>query len=154
VFLQHPLIGVGRGVYAKYFATPAVYRLGVRQIHNYPSHNLYLNMAAESGIIGFGLFMAIIVAVGKSLYRQYKLLFPFNPVLADLAACFFLGLCAYLFSGLFLHLGYERYFWMQLALCSAAARIIIDTVPIARGIGYEVTTSFASRDLRVQVSGS
>jgi putative inorganic carbon (HCO3(-)) transporter len=129
VFMQHPILGVGRGVYGKYFATPAVYKLGIRQVRHYPSHNLYLNLAAESGILGLTLFMAVVVVIAKRLHRLYKLHVSADSELRDMCACFLLSICAYLLAGMFLHLGYERYFWLQMALCSAAVRIIADAVP-------------------------
>lgn len=130
VFTKHPIIGVGRGVYAKYFATPEVFRLGLRQVKNYPSHNLYLNIAAESGLLGFILFFSVVGVIAVRLYRQYKVNLIGNPETRDLAACFLLGIFAYLLTGMFLHLAYERYFWLQMALCSAAARVVAQTLQL------------------------
>ncbi|HWR36965.1 MAG TPA: O-antigen ligase family protein [Clostridia bacterium] len=152
VFLDHPLLGVGRGIYADYYATHAVNQLGYRQVRDYPSHNLYLNMAAESGILGLGLFMAIIILIAMQLRRLAKLRAPTDTEMSDLATCFLLAIGAYLLSGMFIHLAYERYFWLQLALSSVAIRVIAEEMPFAepriltlrrpRGIQPQPATSF------------
>jgi hypothetical protein len=43
---------------------------------------------------------------------------------ADAAMGFFLCLLAYLISAIFVHLSYQRYFWLLMALCSATIRIL------------------------------
>mgnify|MGYP006176969325 CR=1 FL=1 len=42
-----------------------------------------------------------------------------RPELADLATGFILALGAYLGTGVFLHLSYERYYWILIALAAA-----------------------------------
>jgi hypothetical protein len=47
-----------------------------------------------------------------------------HPENAYWATGFFLCLCAYAISAVFAHLSYQRYFWVLVALSSAAARIV------------------------------
>ncbi len=60
MFLDHPLLGVGIGnypvAYPKYFITIFVLPLG-------HAHNYYINIAAETGIVGLGGFMLFLVAI-------------------------------------------------------------------------------------------
>ncbi len=125
VWMDYPVLGVGPGLYARYYATPAVNRLGlVLQERNFPSHNLYLEMAAETGIIGLTCFMAIIVQLVIRLWRKRKQLAGKDSEASDLATAFFLSIIAYLVSGIFLHLAYPRYFWLLIALATVAARCV------------------------------
>ena len=47
-----------------------------------------------------------------------------RPDLANIATAFLLALVAYMGTSVFLHLSYPRYFWMILALASAAIHCI------------------------------
>lgn len=68
MIIDHPLLGIGWGAY--YFVYPVYdfYMQGnfIKIVH---AHNMYLNMAAEIGIIGFFAFMTCII---RSLYRSLK----------------------------------------------------------------------------------
>jgi putative inorganic carbon (HCO3(-)) transporter len=123
VWMDYPVLGVGPGLYAKYYATPAVNQLGlIQQEKNFPSHNLYLEMAAETGAVGLICFMAIIGQLAIRLWRERKELAGKDSEASDLATAFFLSIIAYLVSGIFEHLAYPRYFWLLIALATVAAR--------------------------------
>jgi putative inorganic carbon (HCO3(-)) transporter len=125
VWIDYPILGVGPGLYAKYYATPAVNRLGlIQQEKNFPSHNLYLEMAAETGALGLTCFMAIIAQLAIRLWRERKQLAGKDSEASDLATAFFLSMLAYLVSGIFEHLAYPRYFWLLIALATVAARCV------------------------------
>jgi len=125
VWMDYPILGVGPGLYAKYYATPAVNRLGlIQQEKNYPSHNLYLEMAAETGALGLTCFMAIIVQLVIRLWKERKQLAGKDSEASDLATAFFLSIIAYLTSAIFEHLAYPRYFWLLIALATVAARCV------------------------------
>lgn len=61
VFLEHPLLGVGVGGFpaavVRYLNRPLV------------AHNLYLSVLGENGIVGFCLFMGIVVLVLRSTMK-------------------------------------------------------------------------------------
>jgi hypothetical protein len=52
---------------------------------------------------------------------------------ADTAMAFFLSFLAYLITSIFVHLSYQRYLWLLLALCSA-------TIHILRRVGQETSS--------------
>jgi hypothetical protein len=58
------------------------------------------------------------------LWRLRRRLAQTRPDLANIAASFFLSVLGYLYTGVFLHLSYERYFWILLALAAVAAIVI------------------------------
>ncbi|MEZ5552342.1 MAG: O-antigen ligase family protein [Pseudomonadales bacterium] len=117
VFADHPLLGAGMGMAQMHYPeyAPVVggnVRAGTRQ-----SHNLYLQLAAETGIIGLAVFTAIIVFAFAGLEHARKRLEGRDPTLWGMVCGMELGLIIYLGTSLFLHSAYIRYFWLLLGLC-------------------------------------
>jgi hypothetical protein len=124
VFLDHPILGVGPGQFAKHYSSDYVNRVGViEQRKNYLAHNLYLETLAEGGLIGAACFLSIIVAIMYGLWQARSRLKQSRPELAFAASAFFLSLSGHAISSLFAHLAYQRYFWLLLAFSSATIRI-------------------------------
>jgi len=71
VFMEHPVFGVGIGNYV-------VESLRVFGAWT-PTHNLYTEILAELGIIGFVLFISIIVLTFRNLRTAKKQLFKIEP---------------------------------------------------------------------------
>jgi len=123
VFLDHPAIGVGPGMFKAYSAEygnqDALRRIeGGRR-----AHSLYLEIAAENGAIGLGLFLAalLLTLVGLAGARRANL--EHDPELAELATFYLLALVCYLSTGMFLHLAYMRYFYLVLAMGGAVTYV-------------------------------
>jgi len=124
-FLDHPIVGVGPGQYFRRFSQDYGNDLGLRHFDSQRrAHSLYFETAADLGILGFSIFMAVIGATLVPLWRLRRRLRATRPDLANIAASFFLSVVAYLYTGVFLHLSYERYFWTLLALAAVAAAVI------------------------------
>lgn len=124
-FLDHPIVGVGPGQYFRRFSQDYGNDLGLRHFDSQRrAHSLYFETAADLGILGFSIFMAVIGATLVPLWRLRRRLRATRPDLANIAASFFLSVVAYLYTGVFLHLSYERYFWILLALAAVAATVI------------------------------
>jgi len=124
-FLDHPIVGVGPGQYFRRFSQDYGNDLGLRHFDSQRrAHSLYFETAADLGILGFSIFMAVIGATLVPLWRLRRRLRATRPDLANIAASFFLSVVAYLYTGVFLHLSYERYFWILLALAAVAAMVI------------------------------
>jgi putative inorganic carbon (HCO3(-)) transporter len=134
VFLDHPLVGVGPGSFPLYYQEYAN-RVGL-DVHEAAesgarrgeearreSHNIFLSIAADLGILGLAAFLVILFLTFRRLNRSRKRWLRAHPEAANLAASFLLGLAAYLTSGLFLTLAFERYFWLLLALAGSAATL-------------------------------
>ena len=125
VFLDHPVLGVGPGHFAAYYSNDYSSRVGlVEQTHGYRAHNLYFEMLAETGLIGFTCFFGILIAIAGGLWKERRRLMRTYPGLAGTATAFLISLSAYAASAIFAHLSYQRYFWLLVALSSAALRII------------------------------
>jgi O-antigen ligase len=125
VFADHPVLGVGPGHFAAYYSNDYGNRLGlVEQTHYYRAHNLYLETLAETGAVGFACFVSILGLTMRGLWKERRRLMDGHPELAYIATAFFVALSAYAVSALFAHLSYPRYFWLLLAVSSAAIRVI------------------------------
>lgn len=125
VFLDYPILGVGPGHFSEYYAIPYTHRVGlIDNRRKYRGHNLYLETLAETGVIGFVSLLAIPFVIMRELWKEHRSLAQTHPELGTWAAAFFLCLCGYAITAIFDHLSYQRYFWLLLAVCSAAARIL------------------------------
>jgi putative inorganic carbon (HCO3(-)) transporter len=127
VFLDHPLLGVGPGQYMPFYSEQ--YQLNpdvqFRQVATHRrGHNLYLEMAAETGLIGIVVFVSMPLILLRHLWRARRMCEMSQPELAGLATAFCFSIIAYLGTGVFLHLAFERYYWLLLALATAALHVI------------------------------
>jgi hypothetical protein len=125
VFLDHPVFGVGPGHFSEYYSVPYANRVGlIETTKKYKGHNLYLETLAETGITGLACLLGIFFVIMHELWKERRYWMQSHPGMANWATAFFLCLCAYAISAVFAHLSYQRYFWLLVALASAAARII------------------------------
>lgn len=123
VYGDHPIIGVGPGMF-KYYSRQYSLDIGLRNLMgNRRAHSLYLGIAAETGTIGIIAFLAMLGVTIYDLLRVRSISRGRRPDLENFANSFVLVLLAYLTTGIFLHLSYMRYFWMMFAIASAAATI-------------------------------
>lgn len=123
VFGDHPVVGVGRGLFPLYYGDYAD-EVGIAsESEARQAHNLYAGILAETGLFGFVFFMAIFAATLFDLERVRRRWRSSAPEYADMATAFALAVIAYLTTGMFLHLAYERYLWILLALAASAAYI-------------------------------
>jgi putative inorganic carbon (HCO3(-)) transporter len=125
VFIDHPVTGVGPGVYFREYSRDYANRLGLRYLgSDRRGHSLYLEMVADTGIIGLTAFLAMAGAALVLLFRAARYWRDRDPERAIIASSLLFALIAYLASAMFLHLSYQRYFWAVLALASAAVWVL------------------------------
>lgn len=124
VFLEHPVLGVGPGQFAKFYSQRYGNEIGTKRLHsNRRAHNLYLEIAADMGIIGLTAFMMIPLFIVHRLWQIRRRLRTIRPDLAHLATAILLGIVGYFGTATFLQLSYQRYYWFLIALAGAAIRI-------------------------------
>jgi O-antigen ligase len=129
VFLDHPVVGVGPGLFKSY-AEEYGNEGGLRRIEGgRRAHSLYLEIAAETGVFGLALFLAAIAATLAGLAAARRVCRVSDPELAELATAYLLALVCYLSTGIFLHLAYMRYFYLVLALGGAVAQVALHPKP-------------------------
>lgn len=129
MFRDHPLLGVGAGNYSEHYEEYAQ-RIG-SSLSSYEDfgqrrfpHSLYLQIAAETGVVGLILFVGIVM-VGLRRARSAIRLFAEAGDLysASIVTSLALGFVGYLTSSVFLHGHYLRYFWLLVALLGAAEHV-------------------------------
>jgi hypothetical protein len=128
VFRDHPVLGVGPGQYVPFYSVAYQQkdpRLKFRDLRSTRrAHSLYLEMAAELGLVGLLAFLAIGYWFLRELGRMRHRWALQRPEFADLATAFRLSLLAYFGTAIFLHFSYERYFWFLLAFAGAAIQLM------------------------------
>lgn len=123
VFVDHPVIGVGPNQFPSYYIDYAE-EFGLRvRTEDREAHNLYVGIAAETGVLGSFFFFGAIAVTIRELARTRARLIHVRPRLAHLAAGLMLAIVSYLTTGIFLHLAFERYLWLMLALGAAVVAI-------------------------------
>jgi O-antigen ligase len=129
MFLDHPLTGVGAGNYAVHYR-PYTEETGSVVLEyeefdqrHYP-HNLYLEIAAETGVPGLIAFAAVVVACFVYL-RRARLAYTgaHDRSSASLVTGVQLALIGYLVSSLFLHGHFPRSLWLLFGFCAALCRL-------------------------------
>jgi putative inorganic carbon (HCO3(-)) transporter len=123
VFVDHPLIGVGPGMF-KYYYPKYAELVGLR-LHTgtREAHNLFLDIAADTGGLGLLSFLAILGVTLWSLDQARRRWRTQKPELANLSSGFLLAVVSYMATGIFLSMAYSRYFWLIMALGGAASYV-------------------------------
>jgi len=138
MFKDHPLIGVGAGNFNANYQEYSR-RLGLDSRRNPRSaHSLYLEIAAERGLVGLALFVVIVGSAYWSLWRaEKKYLLLGMKDFADTTVALSAGLTAYLTAGIFLHDSFIRYFWVLIGIAWAALSIAEQAYGSTRHSGAE-----------------
>lgn len=132
-FADHPLVGVGPGIF-KYYSAEYGNQLGLSMLFgNREAHSLYLGIAADLGIPGIVCFLYILYLTLHNLWKTHLRWKDKHPDLSNIAVSFMLSIIGFMTTGIFLHLSYLRYFMMLLALANVTTLISIkevDTLPL------------------------
>ena len=100
-------------------------QLGLRFLEeNRRAHNLYLEMGADLGVVGLLAFLAIVTVTMAHLLILARFWRERRPDLSILAMGCLMSLAAYLLSGVFLQLSFQRYFWILIALGNATIWVL------------------------------
>lgn len=121
--LDHPFVGVGIGHFEKNFQAYSN-RFGfLPRQEDRQAHSLYLETAAEQGLVGIIAFAAVIIVVlRKALSARRQLLSCGLRNEARAIDAFLLAFGAYLVYAMVLHVSYEHYFWLIVAGLLAVSR--------------------------------
>lgn len=138
MLVANPVLGVGSGNYTSSFGEYSE-RVGsaIRDYEEpdatrYP-HNLYLEVGAETGLVGLVTFFLGVLAAFLGLSRARTRLMAVGEVTGSaLCLAFQIALAGYLISSLFLHGDFERYLWLLLAMAAALHAASRSSAPPAR----------------------
>jgi putative inorganic carbon (hco3(-)) transporter len=154
VFRDYPVLGVGLGQFGRFYSLeysrdPDVNFRDLRGPRR--AHTLYLEIAAETGALGLVVFLSIVGLLLRRLWALRRVLLERDPGRADLAAALCMSLLTYLCTAVFLHLSYQRYYWLLVALGSAAVYVLGATHLRSSADGAERhphTSRLVSREVR------
>jgi hypothetical protein len=120
---DHPWNGIGLGCYVYRYQEYAS-RLGMDPRPHRSAHNLYLEVAAETGTFGvIGLF-TLIVSLFTIVGRSHRALLADGDLDgAHRAAAVAMALAAFLAAALFLHLSFQSMLWVLLAIGFATPQL-------------------------------
>lgn len=125
MFLDHPLTGVGLDNYPRRYQDYSQEILLDSRSEDRAPHSLYLEIAAETGIVGLIAFSTIlwvlfrgILAARRSLRNQEQ---TDIRGMIDAVTIAFVG---FLVGSLFLHASHTRYFWLLAAIALALPKVV------------------------------
>ncbi len=127
MFKSNPLFGVGlsnyRTDYDKYAS-----RIGLAIGSSGASaHNLYLEVAAETGFLGLSAFMTLIVTAVVITWKARKKLLQANlSDYAGMVSAFGIGLFGYLVGAFFIHGAYPRYFYLLMGIGFSLEAVVME----------------------------
>ena len=126
-FLDHPILGLGPHHYSQFYSIEYMDdpTIALRKLNkNRRAHSLYPELAAETGIFGFCVFMGIVFLMLSRLFNIRRRWSTTRPELAHLATAFMFSILGYLSTAIFLHLSYQRFYWLFVALAGACVHIL------------------------------
>jgi putative inorganic carbon (hco3(-)) transporter len=125
MFVDHPLFGVGVQNYSVFYQQYSR-RIGLDpRIEARDPHNLYLQVAAETGISGMLVFGIVLWTIFRCINDSWNLLRKAGEKeYADMVFSFGLCLVGYLSAALFIHAAYPRYFWLLTGIALAIPQVV------------------------------
>ena len=122
-FFDHPITGVGPGQFRLHYQQYARILGADQHTGTRRAHSLYLNTAAELGVVGATAMLGVLASTIRALWRSRRQWLATDPDRARLPTAFLLSLISFLATAAFLDLAYARYFWLMLGLAATAAHI-------------------------------
>jgi putative inorganic carbon (hco3(-)) transporter len=120
MFMNRPFMGVGLNNFA-YLYQDYTKTLGLApSATNRSPHNLYLEVAAEQGVVGLIVFLIMIfLALRSVLYARRRFIASGMEDYANMTTGFAIAFAGYLFAALFVHAAYPRYFYLLIGISFA-----------------------------------
>ncbi len=117
IFLDHPLLGVGLGNYEHYYQQYSL-QFGIPQRGvDRAAHSLYLELAAERGLFGLGVYLALIWYIFRTILRSARQLRAAGlTTYENMFYAYGYSLLGYLVTSVFLH-ERARFTWVILGIC-------------------------------------
>jgi O-antigen ligase len=127
MLMDRPLTGVGLSNFS-YLYQDYSKSLGLApSARNRSPHNLYLEVAAETGVIGLAVFLTMIALAMRSiLHARRRFIEAGMEDYANMATGFAIAFAGYLMSALFVHAAYPRYFYLLIGIAFALSNLFVD----------------------------
>ena len=120
MFLDHPILGVGTKNYPVFYQEYSR-KLGLDpRLENRSPHSLYVEIAAEQGLVGIFIFSFLIFSVFRGLSRSRKIFEELGELrMLNMAMAVTISMIGYLVSSTFIHSSYPRPFWVLFGMALA-----------------------------------
>lgn len=117
---EHPLLGVGLSNFSHLYQEYSK-SLGLApSARNRSPHNLYLEVAAETGVIGLSVFLLMIwLAFRSILYARQRFQEAGMEDYAHMVTGYAIAFTGYMLAAVFVHAAYPRYFYLLLGIAFA-----------------------------------
>ncbi len=130
----NPLFGVGLNSY-KYLFPVYSKKLGLALVATErEAHNLYLEILAETGIVGFAIFSLIMISCIRVILYARDLLSRHEFYdYAGMVVGYLGGFASYFFAAIFVHNAFPRYFYLLLGIAFALRLVAQNTIAVKNG---------------------
>lgn len=130
MFTEHPILGIGAANYPKNYQKYAQI-VGIEtRTEEREAHSLYVEILAETGILGILSFMGLVVSLFRGLSNiksNLRHTHYYSEWVSYISAVQ-VSLIAYLFASIFLHGPFLRFFWIYVALVMALIQILYEKI--------------------------
>ena len=126
VFKQHPLVGIGLDNFEVRYPEFSK-EIGLApSASNKSLHNLYFEVATETGILGLSVFLMLIGLALRSMVQARRAFFemPGYDEYAHLATGLAIGFAGYLVAALFIHAAFPRYFYLLIGIAFSMPAVV------------------------------
>jgi len=126
---SHPILGVGLNNFAENYLAYAK-SLGLSPTaEERAAHSLYIEVAAETGLVGFTAFAALLYAMARGIANSWKKLKGLQEHrLASMVAAIGAGIVGYFTASMFIHSAYPRYFWLLVGIAFSIPNIVANVI--------------------------
>ena len=130
MFADHPLTGVGAGNFGATLMKEYPFTLAAKTViwirdaedstisdHDQAAHNMYVEVASETGVFGLIVYMIFIFGAARDMYKLHRR--GGLKELNGLPVAFMISILAFAFIGLFLHAQLQKVWWIVIGLSIA-----------------------------------
>ncbi len=150
MFTDHPVLGVGISNYnTRYQEYSRQLGIDTRRAER-SAHSLYLEIAAEKGLVGLALF-ALLMGVTFHGLRQGYCRFQAAGMeeYAGIAMALSIAIVGYLFTAIFLHDAYSRYFWLLIGIAMAVPNVAANELAAHQQASQQAAKRYHASDSSV-----
>ncbi|MDH3712836.1 MAG: O-antigen ligase family protein [Gammaproteobacteria bacterium] len=125
MFLDHPFVGVGVGHYEVYFQQYSMRMALMPRGQARKAHSLYLEIAAERGLLGLLMFAALVAVVVHNVRFSIKQLREAGlEQYVTMVQAISYALIGYFSAAVFLHMAYPRYLWLLVGMAFVLPNVV------------------------------
>lgn len=126
MFADHPIFGVGLDHFGYHYQTYSrEIGLNTATRQGRAAHNRWLEVAAEQGLVGLGIYCTMVFVMFRNVFRARR---RFNQAgqndYASMATAFGIALVGFFVTITFLNDAYPRFFWVLFSIAMALPNIV------------------------------